>query len=216
MGDTLTQFEKDKPYLALAAAIAVNLGTLPEDSVKHYLENKSMIPGALRRAFFIFTQPVTPEFVLHDRFGATFKTSSVGSTFIDQFMVADLPKQELLKDPKLSYATVRRPASDSEIIDALGGVQAAETTLQEMFSLVENQGNGESGPLLTTFPHNIFCIPNSRGVLCNVYVKWNGDGWLPVAKEVRLSDNSKRPSGFRVFYRGPVRQFSYDSVLRNN
>jgi len=75
----------------------------------------------------------------------------------------------------LRYAKLRKSSVDRPIIAELG--DKAETTLTEMFSLMEMQKNGESGVLLNNGLANIFYVKDINAVLRSVGVGWDGGGW---------------------------------------
>ena len=54
---------------------------------------------------------------------------------------------------------------DGPILAELGGEAKAETTLTEVYSLMEAQKNGENGPLLTNGYANIFYVRDVNGAL---------------------------------------------------
>lgn len=66
---------------------------------------------------------------------------------------------------------------DTSVIMLLGGEAKAETTLVEMFTLMEKQGSGQTGDLLTNSYANIFYIRDVDGVLRAVSCNWAVDGW---------------------------------------
>lgn len=68
-------------------------------------------------------------------------------------------------------------AYDNEIVANLGGEEKAETTLGEIWRLLERQANGEEGVLLTNGYANIFYVRDVNGVLRAVDVLWRGGGW---------------------------------------
>jgi len=86
---------------------------------------------------------------------------------------------------ELCYQKFTKNSPDAPIIAELGGETKAETTLTEMFSLMEKQPCGENWTLLTNGYANIFYIRDVdvNGVLRTVDVSWYGDGW-----NVRASD----------------------------
>lgn len=97
--------------------------------------------------------------------GSNFKTHFLGKTE-KPFASSELNVHKLLKN-----------ALDKPIIEELGGEAKAETTLTEMFSLMEAQGHGQKGTLLTNGWVNIFYIRDVNGVLWAVRCRWAGDGW---------------------------------------
>lgn len=99
-----------------------------------------------------------------------------------------------LRFQKLAKASVNGP-----IFSKLGGKEKAETTLTEMFSLMEKQGKGETGALLTNNDANIFCIRDVCGVRRTLGVRWRNDGWHVSADS--LERRPRRLGGFLVFSR---------------
>ena len=84
----------------------------------------------------------------------------------------------------LRYGKPFRSLVDDPIIAELGGNEKAETTLIELFLLMQAQPNGKSGPLLTDNCANIFYIKDVSGVLRSVCVSWDVDGWYVFASAV--------------------------------
>lgn len=71
--------------------------------------------------------------------------------------------------------------------EEIGG-EKYETTLAELFSLIEKQPNGESGTLITDgYDNNIFYVRDVNGVLRVVKVLWltDGGGWSVYAGNLR-------------------------------
>ncbi len=125
--------------------------------------------------------PVTTErFVAKDRFvldtsaSAKVKISYLGDNFKAKFL-------EKIEEPfsgsTLCASRLRESSLDAPIIAELGGEEKSETTLAEIFSLMEKQPSGEQGKLLTNGYANIFYVRDAKGVLCAVYVRWSEDGW---------------------------------------
>jgi hypothetical protein len=77
----------------------------------------------------------------------------------------------------LKYGKLSRRSVDDPIITELGGEEKAETTIVELFSLMEKQPNGESGALLTNGYANIFYVRDVNKLYRSVYVNWYGDAW---------------------------------------
>ena len=62
-----------------------------------------------------------------------------------------------------------------------------ETSLTEMFVLMEKRGKGENGTLITSGYWNIFYVRDSAGVLRAVRVHWCDGGWSVGAVSVTVS-----------------------------
>ncbi len=113
-------------------------------------------------------------FVVNTKKDAPVKISCVWDNFRDWF----LPKEEQqFGGSTLKYGKLSRSSVDGPIIAELGGEEKAETTLTELFSLMQAQKNGENGPLLTNGYANIFYIRDAKGVLRTVGADWGGVGW---------------------------------------
>jgi len=107
---------------------------------------------------------------------AKVKISYLGDTFKKNFLDK---MEEPIGEIKLRYHKLRRSCSVNDLILAeLGGKEKAETTLTEMFALMELQPNGENGTLLTNCYANIFYIRDINGVLRAVGCRWYDGGWV--------------------------------------
>jgi hypothetical protein len=84
----------------------------------------------------------------------------------------------------------------------LGGNEAAETTLTEIYATMEAQPNGENGSLLNNGWANIFYIVDINGTLRAVGVRWIGEGWIVIACSVE--DLNKWNADNRVFSRNSL------------
>ncbi len=129
----------------------------------------------------------TAPFVARDRFvvntgkKAPVKISYLGDNFKDWFLRKE---EQPFTGSTLKYGKLSRYSVDGPIIKELGGEEHAETTLTELFALMEAQKNGENGPLLTNGYANIFYIKDAAGVLRAVYAGWSDDGWSVGAGDV--------------------------------
>lgn len=99
----------------------------------------------------------------------------------------------------LRYQTLNQGSVDGPIIVELGGENRSETTLAEVFALMQKQANSEQGALLINGCANIFYVRDASGVLCAVGVHWDGDGWRVGACSVGNPDEWY--AGCRVFSR---------------
>ncbi len=129
----------------------------------------------------------TEKFVTKDKFvvntgrKAKVKISYIGDNFRDKFIKK---VEETIGKTTLRYAKLTQNSLDKPILDELDGQDKAETTLAEMFSLMEKQGNGEIGILLTNGYANIFYIRDAEGVLWAVHCRWRDGGWDVLARSV--------------------------------
>ena len=113
-------------------------------------------------------------FVLDTKASAVVKISYLEPDFSKWF----LSKREMpFVGSTLHYKELSFYSIDGPIIEELGGKEMVETTLAEIFSLIEKQPNGEPGSLLTNGNANIFYVKDVDGVLRVVLVSWHRGGW---------------------------------------
>jgi hypothetical protein len=136
-------------------------------------------------------------FIVNTEKNARVKISYLNNAFKAQFLGKVEPphRGSTLRCAKRSLeATVR----GTDIINTLGGREKAETTLEELFSLMEAQKNGEDGLLITDGYTNVFYIKDMDGTLRTVHTSWH-NGWLVSANT--LADQDGWASGRRFFSR---------------
>lgn len=150
----------------------------------------------------VVVSATTSKFVAKDKFkvdtsdSASVKISYLGNNFRERFLGKT---EDPITEQTLHYAKLRQSSVDDPIIAELGGEEKAETTLSAMFSLMELQGHGQDGVLLTNGYANVFYIRDINGVLCAVRVHWYGGGWDVDAYSIE--DPLRWGEGFRVFSR---------------
>jgi len=131
----------------------------------------------------VIVPAITTKFVAKDKFvvnvghNASVKIAHLSDKFKEWFLSGDGKVEKLLGVQTLHYHRLRKPSADGPIITELGGRVKAETTLCEMFSLMEKQGKGEDGVLLSNGNINIFYIKDDAGTLRMVGVVWCNNGW---------------------------------------
>ena len=158
----------------------------------------------------------TSKFVAKDKFvvdtkrNASVKISAVWDNFTNWFLSGDGKTEDPISEQTLRYHKLRKASVDGPIIIELGGEAKAETSLSEMFSLMEKQKNGEDGVLLNNGYANIFYIKDQKGVLHAVVVHWVDGGWGVYARSVE--NPSRWPGGYRVFSRNSVLESSEPSA----
>lgn len=148
--------------------------------------------------------PSTTEFVAEDKFKVdTSKKAKVKISYLgDNFKEWFLGKRE---NPFPSSTVCGRQLNknlvDGPILVELGGQEKAETTLFELFIMMNRQANGESGALFNNGVANIFYVRDIKGILRAVGVGWDDGGWSVDAYSV------ESPyvwlAGLCVFSRGP-------------
>jgi hypothetical protein len=128
---------------------------------------------------------------------APVKISYLNDAFKAQFLGKVEPphRGSTVRCAKLSLEVTVR---GTDIVNALGGREKAETTLEELFSLMETQKNGEDGLLITDGYTNVFYIKDMDGILRTVHTSWH-NGWLVSANT--LADQNGFASGRRFFFR---------------
>lgn len=94
---------------------------------------------------------------------------------------------------------LRRNSIDGPIINELGGKEKAETTLAEIYSMMEHDAGGmTNGPLINSHT-NIFYVKNINGILRAVSVYWRVEGWI--VSVVSVEDPHEWSAGSQVFSR---------------
>jgi hypothetical protein len=109
-------------------------------------------------------------FVLNTKKGAPVKISYLRDNFKSWFLRKE---EQPSGGSTLKYGKLSRYSADGPILNELGGEAEAETTLTELFSLMQAQKDGGNGPLLTNGYANIFYIKDTSGVLRAVNAYWN-------------------------------------------
>ncbi len=84
---------------------------------------------------------------------------------------------EPIGETQLRYGKLLRAEVDGPIIAELGGEIKAETTLAEIFGLIEMQKKGEKGALLINGYANIFFVRDIDSALRIVRANWHDGGW---------------------------------------
>jgi len=141
-------------------------------------------------------------FVVNTKRNAKVLISSVWDNFARWFLSGDGKTEDPISEQTLRYHKLRKSSGDGPIIEELGGEAKAETTLSEMFSLMEKQKHGEDGVLLNNGYANIFYIRDQNGVLRAVFVGWDDGGWGVDA--VSVEDPDGWIDGVQVFSRNSV------------
>jgi hypothetical protein len=124
------------------------------------------------------TVPATGKLVAREKFvkdmsrKAAVKISYLGDNFSEWFLGK---VEEPCPETTLRYAKLNRYSVDGPILAELGNT--AETTLAQIYALMERQPNGEDGVLLTNGYANIFYVRDINGALRAVYMGWKAGGW---------------------------------------
>lgn len=144
----------------------------------------------------------TDKFVAKDKFKEdTGKKSKVKISYLsDNFKEWFLGKTEVpFAGSTVHGRKLEKNSVDGPILAELGGNEAAETTLTELYVAMAAQPNGENGNLLNNGWANIFYIKDVNGTLRAVRVRWNDDGWVVSACTVEYPHEWH--ADFRVFSR---------------
>lgn len=146
------------------------------------VENGPIKPKLLCETINI-TIPAIKQFVASDKFvintsqEASVKISSIGDNFKGWLLGKT---EEPVNETALRCSKLSRTLTDAPFMTefaVFGGEAKSEITLAQMFSLMEKQGKGESGVLLTSGYLNVFHIRDTNGALCTVGVSWHREGW---------------------------------------
>ena len=142
---------------------------------------RSFIKPQLLVTVGITMVPATKKpFVASDCFVRSKGNSGVRFMYLsDEFRRCFLGKEERsFIGSMLRYDRIIHPSLDDRIIAELGGKKRSETTLFELYALLQRQPTGvERGPLLRDGHANIFYIPDLYFVLRAVNARLTGDGW---------------------------------------
>ena len=153
-----------------------------------------------------FTVPATTEkFVAKDKLKVdTSKKAAVKISYLgDDFRAWFIGKTEDQFIGSTVYGRkLKKDSVDSPILAELGGNEAAETTLTELYAAMAAQPNGESGNLLNGGWANIFYIKDVNGILRAVDARWSVDGWYLDA--ISVEDTSRWLAGRRAFSRNSL------------
>ena len=114
------------------------------------------------------------KFVVNTKADTKVKISGLWSNFETHFLGKVEPA---FGGSELNVQKLLEKSLDKPIIDELGGEAKAETSLTEMFALMEKQGHGQEGTLLTNGWSNIFYIRDVNDVLWAVSCHWSDGGW---------------------------------------
>lgn len=149
-------------------------------------------PGLLELIGTVVIPATTTPFVVREKF--VIGTAGI-SWFSDQFRAWFLGEtQGPAIEMTLRYSKLMKFSVDGPILVELG--DKAETTLAQIFALLERQANGEEGALLINGWANIFYV-NGRAV--DVYR--HDDGWRVYAGSVTGPSGWYWRDGDRVFSR---------------
>jgi hypothetical protein len=135
---------------------------------------------------------------------AKVKIASMNKTFINKLA---LKVEKEIPAGKIRVHTLTRQAEDISIIGELGNRH--ETYIADFWVLLEHQGNGERGPLLTTendlWGNNIFYIRGKENELLVVHAQWYSNshkaGWNLYAYPIEEYVSIPWSAGRRVFSR---------------
>lgn len=156
-----------------------NIGVINRSELRRILGFKttsSLLDFVGTITFLVTTEKfiARDKFVINTRPKASVKISNLGGNFQKQFL--DKIKIRPIKKSILHCYNLKKNSRDIPIINELGGEDIAETTLAELFTLIEWQGNGEDGDLSKNHL-SVFYIRDNWEVLRAVDVHWASDGW---------------------------------------
>lgn len=149
----------------------------------------------------------TSKFIAKDRFvlgtglEAKAKIYHISPSFREWFLLGDGKTEGPIGKRILCCAKLkpREGSLDGPIIDELGGEEKSETTLSEIFSLMEkHRGNAGEGCLLSEDAANVFYVNDQKGFLRGVFVYWYVTGWCVDALPVGSPYGQR--AGCQVFY----------------
>ncbi len=127
--------------------------------LKKFLRKEKCWTGSVADALLEFVGTVV---VVNTGEDARVRISYLGDNFKEKFLDKI---EDGIGEVTLRFQMLKKWSRSIPIINELGGEEVAESTLSEMFGLIEMQPNGEEGALLTNGYANIFFIRDSESVL---------------------------------------------------
>lgn len=120
------------------------------------------------------------KFVINIECNTPVKIHYFNDNFNNWFLKGNSKIEGRIKKHNLHYYQLRRSIVDGHIIEELGGKAKVETTLSDIFFLMENmekqKNNVDAVPLDINYVH-IFYVKDQKGVLHAIYMFWSGIGW---------------------------------------
>lgn len=167
------------PGNALArTALAAMFGgqTVPEASLKKESRILEFVSTA-------HVPPSTEKFVAKDMFlvnlcdDAAVKIEGHCCNFTSRFLFLSGKIERPFEGSMLRAQKLLKKSLNTVIISELGGKDAAETQLYEIWAMLLKQGIGQEGDLLIDGWWNVFFVRDRLGELCTVGVRWGEKGW---------------------------------------
>lgn len=195
--------------------LIVNLGgrdsSLWAEELKKFLRKEPCWTNLplLEFVSMIGVNATTDKFLANDKFvintedNAPVKISGFGDNFTRLFLLGDGKKEDSVSEQTIDCYKLLKRSEDGPIITELGGETKVESSLSDMWFLMEKQKNGEDGALLNNGLANIFYIRDVHGVLRAINVLWLHGGWFVGALDVDRRGVTWE-SGVQVFSRGPI------------
>ena len=161
------------------------------------------VPSLLEPVGTVFVPATIKRFLAREKFvlnrGRKAKPGVLISYLGDSFQEWFLEKiEEPIAETTLRYAKLTKSSVDAPIRAEIGS-EFEETTLAQIYSLMERQKHGEGGVLLNSGWANIFYVKDVNGELRAVCVYWDDDGWSVGAGSV--TDPDGWGGGRQVFSR---------------
>lgn len=114
-------------------------------------------------------------FCMSLRESAAVKIADVSSSFRQYFF--SMRADRVAASSQLNFFSLQNKSPVANIIEEVGGEDAAVTTLQAIWHLLCQQGNGEFGRLLTNGMFNYFFVKDRGRKLRVVCLIYRGEGW---------------------------------------
>jgi len=157
-----------------------NVAEVKRDNFRKLL-SLTLYPPLLDLVGTVTISAVTSLFLAHEKFVVdTSKRARVGVSYLsDNFKAWFFEKEKIeesVAETTLRYAKLTKSSVDAPIRAEIG-LEFEETTLAQIWALMERQKSGEAGVLLNTGHANIFYVKDVDGVLRAACIHWIGDGW---------------------------------------
>ena len=171
-----------------------------EEGVNQFLSGAlTLVKVPLLEKIGIVNLPATgSKFVALENFTVDSQNVKMDSTWRKQFEKILFEKTEDCQaEIVLRYSELRRSSCNELIVDELGNL--AETTLSNIWQLLEKQPNGESGVLQTNRYGNSFFVRDAEEGLHNLSLIWGPVGWEIIIHDIHSWDKKGFIEGRRIF-----------------
>lgn len=199
-----TPIEQVQALLAsglLADLRYANIALIERDSFRNFIGLKPFSP-CLGLLGSVFIPMMARRFIAREHFlintveNDRVRIAHLSENFKEWFL--DKVEEPAEKKVKLRYAKLLRPSKDKSILGELG--EERETTLVQIFVLMEWQKNGKEGVLSICNNSSLFYVFDKSFALRAVVINWMGVGYGVHAFATGIPKAKAWDYGLRVFF----------------